>query len=161
MTETWSNLLSGVVGAIVGGAASLAGTMLVNKMQMATAARMRMYDELLPKLERAMDGSDPVSAEGADDILARLGRASAIAGRPERRAVHDLASALAEYRRLTREWNNTPAPLPFDPLPGEEHIPPTPEHETWHKLSRECSDARQRLLTGIRALSESLGTKLR
>jgi hypothetical protein len=38
MSEVWTSLLSGVVGALVGGAASLAGTMVVNKQQMATHA---------------------------------------------------------------------------------------------------------------------------
>jgi CHASE1-domain containing sensor protein len=50
MSETWTSLLAALVGAIVGGAASLAATMVVNKQQMATNAQMRLYDELLPKL---------------------------------------------------------------------------------------------------------------
>jgi hypothetical protein len=53
MDEVWISLLSGVVGAVVGGAASLAGTVLVNRMQMATNARLRLYDDLLPKLTAA------------------------------------------------------------------------------------------------------------
>jgi hypothetical protein len=54
MNETWTNLLSGavgaIVGAIVGGSFSLLGTMYANKWQMATNARMRLHEELLPKL---------------------------------------------------------------------------------------------------------------
>jgi hypothetical protein len=42
MSETWSNLLSGAIGAIVGGTFSLLGTMYANKRQMAINARMRL-----------------------------------------------------------------------------------------------------------------------
>jgi hypothetical protein len=99
MSETWTSLLAGVVGALVGGAASLAGTMLVNKQQMATNARMRLYDELLPNLARAIesisdDDLDPASAQVAreqmPDPLEAVRRASAIAGRDERRSANML-----------------------------------------------------------------------
>jgi len=55
MSETWTSLLSGVVGAIIGGTFSLLGTRYAIKHQMATNARMRLYDELLPKLADAVD----------------------------------------------------------------------------------------------------------
>jgi hypothetical protein len=51
MGETWTSLLSALVGTIVGGLASLGGTM----QQMATNARMRLYDELLPKISNRID----------------------------------------------------------------------------------------------------------
>jgi hypothetical protein len=66
-SETWSSLLAALVGAIVGGAASLAGTMLVNRMQMATNARMRLYDELLPKGGRQGRTNDPARS-AADGV---------------------------------------------------------------------------------------------
>ena len=96
MTETWTSLLAAFVGAIVGGAASLAGTVLVNKMQMSTNARMRLYDELLPKLEQAADRMQypptPTPFEQEERLAAVLAmrRAGAVAGRHERKAVNRL-----------------------------------------------------------------------
>jgi hypothetical protein len=55
MSETWTNLLSGAIGAIFGATLSLLGTRYVIKWQMASNARMRLYDELLPKLAAAVD----------------------------------------------------------------------------------------------------------
>jgi hypothetical protein len=97
MSETWSSLLAGVVGAIVGGAASLAGTVLVNRMQMATNARVRMFEELLPRLERALGPYNRALAsvvnekvggseqdESVQEALTALARTGSIAGRQER-----------------------------------------------------------------------------
>jgi hypothetical protein len=111
MSETWTSLLAALVGAIVGGAASLAGTMLVNKQQMATNARMRLYDQLLPDLSRAIaDWASartpfrPIAKEyplpavrGVIELLTAVSRASAIAGRHERRFVNDLRELWREY----------------------------------------------------------------
>ena len=55
MSEAWTSLLSGVVGAVVGGTFSLFGTRLAIKQQMATNARWRLYDELLPRLTDFVD----------------------------------------------------------------------------------------------------------
>jgi hypothetical protein len=99
MSETWTSLLSGVVGAIVGGAASLAGTVLVNRMQLATNARMRMYDELLPKFQQDVEEfirtapdkgfreTSQDAAQRVDEALRALMRASTAAGGRERRYV--------------------------------------------------------------------------
>jgi hypothetical protein len=112
MSETWTSLLSGVVGAIVGGAASLAGTMLVNKQQMTTNARMRLYDELLPKITDRIDSilddtEDPatkfVAGEQIPGLLDAVRRACAIVGPFERKASHNLIVLWLEYL-------NTPSP---------------------------------------------------
>jgi hypothetical protein len=100
MSETWTSLSAALVGAIVGGAASLAGTMLVNKKQMATNARMRMYDELLPRLERVLSSLGKSYGENyvralfeAQEVVSAVSRASSIAGRRERKASHKLMHA--------------------------------------------------------------------
>jgi hypothetical protein len=131
MSEAWTSPLAALVGAIVGGAASLAGTMLVNKQQMATNARMRLYDELLPNLERAVAGlSDPLAPEDLaaeefmPELLEKVRRASAIAGRRERQAVHKLAFLWSQYESATEI--HIPNPL----LAGEElGAEPAPEDE--------------------------------
>jgi hypothetical protein len=80
MSEAWSNLFAALVGAIVGGAASLAGTMVDDRMQMTTNARIQMYFQLLPELERAIDDRTGVAEERVPELLAAVRRASAIAG---------------------------------------------------------------------------------
>jgi hypothetical protein len=162
MSETWTSLLSGVVGAIVGGAASLAGTMVVNKRQMATNARMRLYDELLPELERAVDDlkglTEPMAMERVPELLAAV-RASAIAGRLERKDAHNLwqlwGEHQAELQAEMEAWEEeTRTLLPIsvnadpDPPPGRE--PPPSAYELRLRRIRE----------EIRAFSDKLGAKL-
>ena len=168
MSETWSSLLAGVVGALVGGAASLAGTVLVNKMQMATNARMRIYDELLPRLERAVDdfGKYPLSeaaddaAKHVDETFAALRRASAIAGRQERRGVQDLSGLWFDYQRAETAMGEAPVPPP--PFDG---IIPTPEEktqaDTWERLRRERDLSRFLLMRQLDLFTKALGEKLR
>jgi hypothetical protein len=101
MSETWTNLLSGAVGAffgaIVGGTFSLLGTKYAIKHQMATNARMRLYDELLPRLAKAVDAvinpqvpEDQMAEVVMSELLEKVRRASAITGRFERKAAHKL-----------------------------------------------------------------------
>lgn len=104
--------MSGVVGAIMGGAASLAGTMVVNKRQMATNARMRLYDELLPNLasriDVMLDGTDykalTVAEEQVPELLEKVRRASAIAGPRKRKAAHNLAMLWSEFGSIRRDY---------------------------------------------------------
>jgi hypothetical protein len=163
MSDTWTSLLSGVVGAIVGGAASLAGTMVVNKRQMATNARMRLYDELLPELERAIDDHplngvpEPMATERVPELLAAVRRASAIAGRLERRDAHNLwqlwGEHQAELQAEMEAWRESTRALPVsvhadpDPPPGTEPLPSAYEL----RLSR--------IRKEIRAFSDNLGAK--
>jgi hypothetical protein len=114
MSETWSSLLAGVVGAVVGGVASLAGSMFVNKWQMATHARMRLYDELLPNLASAMDSAidpqvpeDQMAEEYVPELLEKVRRASAIAGPVERKAAHNLTVLWNRYQDTP--WRLGPA----------------------------------------------------
>jgi hypothetical protein len=156
--ETWTSLLSGVVGAIVGGAASLAGTMVINKRQMATNARMRLYDQLLPELERAID--DGTGRERVPEVLAAVRRASAIAGRLERRDAHNLwqlwgehqAELEVETEAERRAWETLGPPVAVhadpDPSPGYKP-PPSPYELRLRKIGQE-----------IRAFSDKLGAKL-
>src|SRR5512133_3621631 len=113
MSETWTNLLSGAVGAIfgaiVGGTFSLLGARLAIRQQMATNARWRLYDELLPKLADAVDSvidpqvpEDQMAEVVIPELLAKVRRAGAIAGRQERRGVHKLTLLWSEYESATK-----------------------------------------------------------
>jgi hypothetical protein len=159
MSDTWSSLLSGVVGALVGGAASLAGTMVVNRRQMATNARMRLYDELLPKLARAIDDlkgpSDPVAVEQAPELFAAVRRASAIAGPFERKAAHKLMVLWAEHPNAPRHEIPTHVPVAVEPDPPDPpgyKRPPSPPSPEERRLERMQED--------VRTLSDYLGAKL-
>ncbi len=51
--EFWAALL----GALVGGFAAAAGSVLVNRRELVRSARVRLHDELLPELEESVDQS--------------------------------------------------------------------------------------------------------
>jgi hypothetical protein len=165
MSETWTSLLAALVGAIVGGAASLVGTMVANKRQMATNARMRLYDELLPKLADAVDAvidpqvpEDQLAVELMPELLAVVRRASAIAGRLERRDAHNLWQLWGEHQaELQAEheaWKERTRTLPVavnadpDPPPGYKP-PPSPAERRLGQIQE-----------AIRAFSDHLGAKL-
>jgi hypothetical protein len=153
MSETWTSLLSGVVGAIVGGAASLAGTMVVNKRQMATNARMRLYDQLLPELDDAIVEHMGVAVP---ELLEAVRRASAIAGRAERRDAHNLwqlwreHQAELEVERSAFETLGMPEAVNADPDPPPGYKPPPSPYKL--RLSR--------IREEIKAFSDKLGAKL-
>ena len=154
MSDTWISLLAALVGAIVGGAASLAGTMVVNKRQMTTNARMRLYDELLPSLARAVDALrsvfDPIGVDEVADLLAAVRRASAIAGRSERNTSHDLA---VRWAYLSVVWAELAAPSPEETSPDLPNAPGTkPGSYTESRL--------RSMLEAIQAFSDHLGAKL-
>jgi hypothetical protein len=51
MSEAVVNLISGIVGALVGGAASLAGTMLVGRMHFVRGARVKYFKRFSRELQ--------------------------------------------------------------------------------------------------------------
>jgi hypothetical protein len=162
MSAVWTSLLSGVVGAIVGGAASLAGTMVVNKRQMATNARMRLYDELLPELERAIDDRTGATEERVPEVLAAVRRASAIAGRLERRDARNLwqlwgehqAKLEAETEAERRAWEERTRTLPVS-------VHADPDPAPWAERPPSAYELRlRRIREEIRAFSDKLGAKL-
>jgi hypothetical protein len=161
MSETLISLLSAFVGAIVGGTASLAGTMVVNRRQMTVNARMRLYDELLPKLADAVDSIldenlDPITAYAAGEqmpeLLGAVRRASAIAGRSERKAAHDLWVLWIEHVEAPTPAMPKEPPMAVNadpPPPPGYKPPPSPAEHRLGKIQRE-----------IQALSDHLGAKL-
>jgi hypothetical protein len=90
--ELAAALLGAFVGAIGGGAASLAGSVIVNRRELRRKMRIRIYDELLPKLikenfSRTAKGevvSKPASERPTvfnHDLIREIERASVLAGR--------------------------------------------------------------------------------
>jgi hypothetical protein len=158
LSETWTSLLAALVGAIVGGAASLAGTMFVNKRQMATHARMRLYDELLPNLASAMYSAidpqvpeDQVAEEFVPELLEKVQRASAIAGPFERKAAHNLWVLWTEHL-------NAPTPAFRPELPKS--VNPDPVDPSWKPPPSPAQRRLGRIQDEIQAFSDALGAKL-
>jgi hypothetical protein len=52
VSDVWVALLAALLGAIVGGMATLAASVLVKRWELKKTARIRMYDELMPALYR-------------------------------------------------------------------------------------------------------------
>lgn len=102
MSDTAANLLSGLIGAIVGGALSLLGSIIVNRRERRTAIRHQLYllaAELAPRMEDAPLGrlskaSIDESVKNAD----RLSRLGAIAGGDERRLTAEAAAQWLKAR---------------------------------------------------------------
>jgi hypothetical protein len=173
MSETWTSLLTALVGAIVGGAASLAGTMVANKRQMATNARMRLYDELLPKLADAVDSvidpqvpEDQVAEMAMPELLERVRRASAITGRFERNAAHKLMVLWREYEGVSAM---PPIPSPLlatDVLERrrqsaeEPAQPEQPRPDPYAESKAKRVAILGQMKKEVRALSDHLGAKL-
>lgn len=109
-----SDLVVGLLGAVVGGAASLVGSVIVNRMQLVRAARIRMFKELLPPLVRkrlqahANEMQEGLGSSIDDYIQAfhALSLESVIAGRKDEALVVDLSEI--DNRRYeilaTGEW---------------------------------------------------------
>jgi hypothetical protein len=159
MSEPWTSLVAALVGAIVGGAASQASTMVVNKQHMATNARLRLYYELLPNLERAMESAilpqvpeDQVAEEQMPELLEEVQRASAIAGGFERKAAYNLTALWKGH------WNAPPPAMPMHPPEAVNPDPPPPPG-----YKRPPSPAERRLgkiQEEVRTFSDHLAAKL-
>src|SRR5512132_3486078 len=68
LSGTTTSLLAALLGAVVGGVATLAGSTLVNRWDRAMDARLRLYDQLIPQ---------------ANDLRARLAGPAGPAGPAE------------------------------------------------------------------------------
>jgi hypothetical protein len=140
--------------------------MVVNKRQMATNARMRLYDELLPRLERTLDDHnnsslDPYTRNQASvsEVLSSVRRAGAIAGRQERRAVHNLALLWSEHESVEEPELPLNIPLSVDPDPP---IPPgkEPAPGSWQARQAKRETFLSEMREEVRAFSDYLGAKL-
>jgi hypothetical protein len=89
MSDAFTNLLAALLGAIVGGLLTLAGSVLVNRWELRRTARFRIYEELLPKITQEtwpslkLHGEQPELFHQSMDALQR---ASTILGPNEWRA---------------------------------------------------------------------------
>jgi len=150
----------------------LLGTRYAIKHQMATNARMRLYDELLPKLADAVDTvieplvpEDQMAEMGMPELLERVQRASAITGRFERKAAHKLmvlwrryegVSALPLPRRVSASDMLEVHRQFIEESAQPEQPRPDPDAEDKAKRAAILGQMKKE----VRALSDHLGAKL-
>jgi hypothetical protein len=105
--DIWVPLLSALFGAIVGGALSFTGSVWVNRMEVSRTARLRIYNELLPKLRSDLYSFvEDIEADKAtvlDEDIRSLVRASLIAGRSEYRHAASVAEVWSQNWRVLHE----------------------------------------------------------
>jgi hypothetical protein len=113
--ELWAGLLGAVVGAIVGGAATLFASLIVERKKVARETRIRMYGELLPAVVDGFIGysgsrirqESTLASQEYERRLRELERASVIAGRKDHALTRELidvliARELAAHQGTTR-----------------------------------------------------------
>jgi len=109
MSDTAVNLLSGLIGAILGGVLSLVGSIIVNRRERRTALRHQLYllaTALAPRMEDARFGR--VSKADIDDMVVQAGRLlrlGAIAGGDERRLAAEAADQWLKARNAAGRGN--------------------------------------------------------
>jgi hypothetical protein len=104
LSDTTTSLIAALLGAIVGGVATLAGSIVVNRRERALDARLRMYDKLLPATGKAWETFTSESEAGPlNESLYALRRASVIAGPAERRIVDTIFQRWARASELERQ----------------------------------------------------------
>ena len=110
LSDTTTNLLSALLGAIVGGAASLAGSIVVGRWSRVSDARLRLYDELLPEATSTWEqlryniGISELH-DRMNGTVHALRRASVVAGQPERRAADAIVRAWDQIDRAPHTIN--------------------------------------------------------
>lgn len=94
--------LIALAGAIVGGAASLAGSVWVARRELTRVARVRMYNELLPPMIQAWaaSGAGLFSQGVSREEFDALRRQAVLAGSRDERAIRRLAARFDERAAL-------------------------------------------------------------
>jgi hypothetical protein len=107
-SEDTLNLISALLGAIVGGVASLAGSIVVSRWTRASDARLRLYEQLVPEAQRAQRRlrghlDDEQLRNGLIHALRDIHRASVVAGKSERKTAHFIVK---EWRWVSPVWKS-------------------------------------------------------
>jgi hypothetical protein len=107
VSYVWVPLLAALLGAIVGGALSFTGSVWVNRMEVSRTARLRIYNELLPKLRGELhsfvEDIESDKATVLDKDIRYLVQASLVAGRPEYRHAASVEKIWVQNRGVLRE----------------------------------------------------------
>lgn len=111
-------LVGAVVGAIIGGAITLIGSVIVGRWELANAARLRAFEELLPKViqeSSVLQHSYATSNDlQLDTDLRALARVAAIAGRTEYRTMQRIGKMWAARKKLVQDLADNVEPSTGD-----------------------------------------------
>jgi hypothetical protein len=126
-STAWVAFGSALAGALVGGFASAAGSLVVARRRAALDARTVLYLELVadfrPSRDRPMFQSEGPPPDG---VLKSMRRTAILAGRRDRRLVGALQSAWEDYRQEPPaddpRWEPVHNTLTGEPLPGQRTI---------------------------------------
>lgn len=125
LADVWVPLGSVLLGALVGGLASLGGSVIVDRLRLRREMRIRIYDEHLSEATSALARWWTRSHEGSIDLehnaalmaVARIRRTAVIAGKADRRQIRrweDPYNALSdlsiEIGRLQSQAGSVDAP---------------------------------------------------
>jgi hypothetical protein len=97
--EFWAAL----AGAVVGGVASLVGSVLVNRREHVRLARMRLHDELVPALLAGIPQHGLSVTRTFSDNLAATRRTAVLAGRQARKRVAIVEAARDSWRTVIED----------------------------------------------------------
>jgi hypothetical protein len=103
--ELVAGLLGASLGAVLGGASALAGSIVVERMKLAKNSRIRIFDELLPELVLLVHNlyrfeKHPRDVmDDADKVAKAIARAAILAGRKDRRIGDSLLETWFSFRR--------------------------------------------------------------
>lgn len=90
------SFLSGIIGALVGGAASLAGAITVGRLQFTRDARVRIFREIIPEITELTlpafldDQASDDRFEAYCACISRLAREAQVAGKRETQAMRNV-----------------------------------------------------------------------
>jgi hypothetical protein len=107
------------VGAIIGGAVTLIGSVIVGRWELANAARLRAFEELLPKVLQISLSVLQHSYATSEDLqletdLRALARVAAVAGRTEYRTMQRIGKMWAARKKLVEGLADKVEPLTLD-----------------------------------------------
>lgn len=151
---SWVTLVAALLGASVGGAASLAASIVVDRLRLRREMRVRIYDEYIEEAvalvarwyEKSKDDLIDMQSDHALAALAQIRCAAVIAGKADRRQTNQWAEA---YRALVDLNAKT------DSLSSSH-----PHRSSREQLLREVVTHTDTVTRELNAYSEWLGKKL-
>jgi hypothetical protein len=106
MVKVDSNLLAAFVGAVTGGAASLAGSVFVGRRDLTRKTRIHMYHDLIPPLQEEISrligkkSQDPEPRKEIYEGVEALARESVVAGRIDSKRLAVLQNLCADQQKI-------------------------------------------------------------
>jgi hypothetical protein len=126
----WASVISTLVGVVVGGVLTLVGSMFASARNVRRQRRQRIYDELLPELDKLSEWGREESLQAWDyndqvwPWLMAVRRSAALTGPTERRRVQQIYDLYREYQvawraNLAKSQDKELSPMQEQARPSE------------------------------------------